>query len=133
MRDEGQHLIWSLPDEPASVPVARHRLTMWLKASGCEPAVIDDAGTVLTELLTNAVRHARPQPDGQVTVTVDVDDEAVRLAVSDGGASTIPSVVSPPPLAASGRGLGIVHSLTHDWGVREGADGTTVFGILSRA
>lgn len=133
MRDEGQQLIWSLPGVPASVPVARHLLTTRLEAIGCEPAVVDDAGAVLTELLSNAVRHARPRPDGQVTVTVDVDDDAVRLAVSDGGASTIPSVVSPPPLAASGRGLGIVHSLTHDWGVQEGADGTTVFGILSRA
>jgi hypothetical protein len=53
--------------------------------------------------------------------------------VADGGAGTVPSVVSPTPLARSGRGLGIVHSLTSDWGVKETSDGNTVFGILDRA
>jgi hypothetical protein len=53
--------------------------------------------------------------------------------VADGGAATVPSIVSPAPMARSGRGLGIVHTLTRDWGVKETSDGNTVFGILARA
>jgi anti-sigma regulatory factor (Ser/Thr protein kinase) len=87
----------------------------------------------MSELVGNALRHARPRSDGQIAVTVVLDDETVLLSVADGGAATVPSVVSPAPLARSGRGLGIVHTLTRDWGVRESDDGNTVFGILNRA
>lgn len=87
---------------------------------------------MLSELLANAIRHARPRRDGKVEIDVTVDSEHVRLEVADGGSVTVPSLVSPTPTAVSGRGLSIVHSLTSDWGVRERADGNTVFGILSR-
>lgn len=88
---------------------------------------------MLSELLSNAIRHARPRRDGRVDIDVTVDDQQVRLAVADGGSVTVPSLVSPTPTAVRGRGLSIVHALTSDWGVQERADGNTVFGILSRS
>jgi anti-sigma regulatory factor (Ser/Thr protein kinase) len=94
--------------------------------------VVADTRSVVSELLGNALRHARPLSDGGVEVALTIDDASIVVSVSDGGAATVPSIVSPAPMARSGRGLGIVHTLTRDWGVRESSDGNTVFGILGR-
>jgi serine/threonine-protein kinase RsbW len=125
---------WPVPFELTSVRAARQQVSDLLEARGVAVELIDDACSVMSELVANALRHATPLPDGQLEINVVVGDDAVVLAVADGGgAGTIPSVVSPAPLARSGRGLGIVHTLTSDWGVRESDDGNTVFDILSRA
>jgi anti-sigma regulatory factor (Ser/Thr protein kinase) len=51
-----------LPCTPASVAVARRRLIEELLAAGFFGAVIGDAALVISELLSNAIRHARPLP-----------------------------------------------------------------------
>jgi serine/threonine-protein kinase RsbW len=124
---------WELPFELTSVRVVRARVAELLGLHAVERDLIDDACSVMSELVGNALRHARPRSDGQIQVAVVLDDSSLLLSVADGGAATVPSVVSPAPMARSGRGLGIVHTLTHDWGVKESSDGNTVFGILSRA
>jgi anti-sigma regulatory factor (Ser/Thr protein kinase) len=122
----------SLAFAPDSVPRARRDLARVLNSYDVPDTVIDDACAVLSELLANAIRHARPRSHGRVDIDVTIDDQQVRLEVADGGSLTIPSLVSPTQTSVNGRGLSIVHSLTSDWGVRERADGNTVFGILSR-
>jgi two-component sensor histidine kinase len=122
-----------LPFETRSAGAVRSRIAVLLGDHGVRVDVVADACAVMSELVGNALRHARPLADGRLEVTVVLDDGSVFLSVADGGAGTVPSVVSPTPLARSGRGLGIVHSLTSDWGVKETADGNTVFGILDRA
>jgi serine/threonine-protein kinase RsbW len=124
---------WTLPFLLSSVAEARAQVATVLITQGVGADIVDDACSVVSELLGNALRHARPKADGHVVVTLGIDDTSLALAVEDGGGVTVPSLVSPPPLARNGRGLGIVHSLTRDWGIRERADGNTVFGILSRA
>ena len=47
------------------------------------------------ELVSNAIRHADPLPDGQVTVMWDVDGHSVLIRVTDGGASSRPRVRHP--------------------------------------
>jgi serine/threonine-protein kinase RsbW len=124
---------WALPFELRSVRVVRLRLAALLGAHRLHPEIVDDACSVMSELVANALRHATPRSDGQIEVSVVLDANSILLSVADGGAATVPSVVSPAPLARGGRGLGIVHTLTRDWGVKESADGNTVFGILNRA
>jgi serine/threonine-protein kinase RsbW len=123
---------WLLPFNTVSAQAGRAEVTRILRAAGVPQSTIDDACAVLSELLANSVRHARPRPDGQVLVTMVLDHESVSIAVADGGGTSVPSLVEPAPLASSGRGLGIVHRLTLNWGVRAAAEGNTVFGVLSR-
>lgn len=123
---------WPLPFGLRSVQEGRRRVAAALRTEGVQAGVVDDACSVVSELLANAIRHGRPRADGTVVVTLGVDPVTVTLAVGDGGGSTMPSVVDPLPLAKNGRGLGIVHTLTSDWGVREDEHGNTVFGILNR-
>ena len=111
---------WSLPFHLTSVPKARRLVSQTLGSRRqSDPMYSTTRCSVLSELVGNALRHARPRSDGDIEVKLVLDEESIVISVADGGAATVPSVVSPAPLARSGRGLGIVHTLTRDWGVKE--------------
>jgi anti-sigma regulatory factor (Ser/Thr protein kinase) len=124
-------LSWAVPFAAAAVRTARTSVTVALRRYGVPQQVIDDARIVISELLGNALRHARPIRDAGLVLTLEVRPDSVRLSVSDGGSATLPTLLHPPPLALSGRGLTIVRTLTREWGVREGVEGNTVFGVLA--
>ena len=120
-----------LPCQPASVAVARHRIASEMRSAGTMDGAIDDAAIVVTELLTNAIRHASPLSGRWLQVTWDLEDESVEIAVSDGGSTTLPRVSRPALSALGGRGLEIVETLSRRWGVRSTGPGTTVWAILA--
>jgi hypothetical protein len=76
-----------------------------------------DAGLVLSELISNALRHATPLPDATVRVAWRLVGDCLEIAVSDGGGPTVPAVNEPGSSAIGGRGLGIVDRLSLRWGV----------------
>ncbi|MFC6886884.1 MULTISPECIES: ATP-binding protein [Actinomadura] len=119
-----------LPHAPSSVAVARKRLSSELAASGVFESVIDDASVILSELLSNALRHARPLPSGQIRVSWDCRGELLEVEVSDGGAMTEPRCGPGTLSSLGGRGLGIVEALSEGWGVRREDGATTVWAIL---
>ncbi|MHB8340655.1 MAG: ATP-binding protein [Mycobacteriales bacterium] len=115
---------------PVSTPSLRAELITELSRRGLPPHTVEDAALVLTELVSNAVRHGCPLPGGGLRVTWRVDRTRVRVAVSDGGSGGLAGDVGPVeqrPWATGGRGLAIVASLAHDWGVRSGSGSTTVW------
>jgi anti-sigma regulatory factor (Ser/Thr protein kinase) len=120
-----------LPYTPSSVAVARRRLTSDLDAAGIYETAVCDAAIVVSELLSNAIRHAAPLPDAQVQVTWSIDHDALRIAVSDAGDGPLPRVTEPAPGAPGGRGLGIVESLSDRWGVLREDGVTTVWAQLA--
>ncbi|MBC6457154.1 ATP-binding protein [Actinomadura sp. HBU206391] len=119
-----------LPHAPSSVAIARQCLSSELIASGVLPSVIDDVNVIMSELLSNALRHARPLPSGQIKLTWISTGDAIEIAVSDGGAMTEPRRNHPTLSSLGGRGLGIVESLAECWGVRYEDGGTTVWAVL---
>jgi anti-sigma regulatory factor (Ser/Thr protein kinase) len=119
-----------LPHAPSSVAIARQRLSSELIASGVTEPVIDDVNVIVSELLSNALRHARPLPSGEVRLAWSMDGDAIEVAVSDGGAMTEPRRSSPTLSSLGGRGLGIVESLAECWGVRHEDGATTVWAVL---
>ena len=119
-----------LPHAPASVAVARQRLSADLDAAGVVHAAVGDAVLVVSELLSNAIRHARPLPGARVQVAWAVDNGSVEVAVSDGGAPTRPYPAHASVSALGGRGLDIVEYLARTWGVRADSQGLTVWAVL---
>lgn len=119
-----------LPHAPASVAVARQRLYSDLVAWGIFEPVADDAALVVSELISNALRHARPLPSGEIEVAWTMSDGAVEVAVSDGGSSTEPRLARPSLSSLGGRGLGIVQHLATRWGVRYDDGATTVWAVV---
>ena len=120
-----------LPHASTSVSIARRHLSADLFASGVHDSVIDDATVIVSELLSNALRHARPLPSGQIRVAWSRSGDSVEVSVSDGGATTEPRRGRPALSSLGGRGLGIVEALAECWGVRhEDAGGTTVWAVI---
>lgn len=120
-----------VPFAPSSVAVARRALAEDLDGRGVPHPVVDDALLVLSELLSNALRHARPLPSGRVRVRWAVTRNGVEIEVTDGGAPTSPLPRPPSPTATGGRGLGIVGELTRDWGVHQDGGRTTVWAVVT--
>ncbi|WP_075895458.1 ATP-binding protein [Actinomadura sp. CNU-125] len=119
-----------LPHAPSSVAVARKRLSSELAESGVYEAVVDDASVIVSELISNALRHARPLPSGQVKVRWLYSGDVLELEVSDGGAMTEPRRGPGTLSSLGGRGLGIVEALSEGWGVRHEEGATTVWAVL---
>jgi two-component sensor histidine kinase len=97
-----------------------------IEASICG-AAITDAALVLSELLSNALRHATPLPGSGLRVAWSLDPGSVRVSVSDGGAQTLPELGEPNPSTTGGRGLRIVDRLSQCWGTHSDDEGTTVW------
>ncbi|MEZ0493867.1 ATP-binding protein [Kineococcus sp. TBRC 1896] len=103
--------------------VARHFLEEhWCHQHSSAP--LDQAKLLLTELVTNAVRHAGPP----ILLRVEcVEADGVVLSVSDGDpAPPVTTLADPSDLG--GRGVHLVDLLSRAWGVdhhpdRGGADG----------
>ena len=119
-----------LPCVPASVPVARRRLTADLLAAGILDPAVGDAALVITELLSNAILHARPMPGAILQVRWMLNRGAVEVAVSDGGGFTLPHSMRPPVSATGGRGLSIVEHLCRTWGIQSDDLGLTVWAVV---
>jgi anti-sigma regulatory factor (Ser/Thr protein kinase) len=112
-----------LPYTASSVGIARRRLVGDLREAGVSEAAACDAGLVISELTSNALRHATPLSGGNVRVAWRLRDDRVEIAVSDGGGQTVPKVNEPGSSAIGGRGLGIVERLSLRWGVCSATDG----------
>lgn len=110
--------------------MVRRRLCAELLDSGAYQEVADDAAVVVSELISNALRHARPLPSGEIRVAWTWQGDLVQLSVSDGGAMTEPRRSRATLSSLGGRGLSIVNTLADGWGVLHGDEETTVWATL---
>ena len=86
------------PYSPEAVGQARRSLGGDLRRLAVAPTAADDAVLILSELVSNALRHARPLAGGKIRVAWWMEDSRVlRIAVTDGGRPE-------PEAAAAGRG-----------------------------
>ncbi len=119
-----------LPAAPSAAPRIRRELVDDLTARGVDAEVVDEAEMVVSELVANAIRHAKPLSDGAIRVHWKVKNNVVEVEVSDGGGATTPRPAPPATWAPGGRGLRIVRSVAHEWGVLEEPHGRTVWASI---
>ncbi|RZS79466.1 PAS domain S-box-containing protein [Motilibacter rhizosphaerae] len=110
-----------LSAEPASVRRARHAVADALRTAGSPEDDVDTASLLVTELVTNAVVHAR----SSVGVTVTVDSRGVLVEVSD-HSPHLPVQRSFASEGTTGRGLELVEALATDSGARRTSSGGKV-------
>jgi hypothetical protein len=111
---------WEYPALPASVPAARSDVTARLTAWGLADHVFATE-LVVSELLTNAVTHAR----GPVRLRL-IRDEGLICEVSD-GSDTAPHMRHAQLLDEGGRGLYLIGQVADRWGTRYSATGKTIW------
>jgi anti-sigma regulatory factor (Ser/Thr protein kinase) len=116
----------TLPRNPSSVAAARRfiqaRAGSW---SFPEPAS-EQLVLIGSELVTNAVLHARTE----LTLTLELHGDRVRISVKD--RSQAPATLRHYRAdALTGRGLGVVAALSDSWGISAAADGKVVWAELA--
>lgn len=114
----------TLPGATSSVPTARHFVESILTAWG-QPEHGWTAALLISELSANCALHARTS----FTVRVELVDESVRLAVTD-GSRRAPAVRDYGAEATTGRGLRMVGQLATEWGVDLHESGKTVWALI---
>ena len=122
-----------LPFTAESAGVARSQLLEWMRKVQAAPEDRDDARLVISELVGNSVRHARPLADGTMQVSWGQSDDGLDIAVTDGGALTTPERVEAGVSDLAGRGLAIVETLADRWWVESTRSRTTVHALIDLA
>jgi anti-sigma regulatory factor (Ser/Thr protein kinase) len=85
---------------------------------------------LVSELVTNAVLHSQGPADAPIRISASVEDERVRVEVTDAGRRFAPAARAPPAAGSrpriGGYGLYMVDQVASRWGV-DRACGTRVW------
>jgi uncharacterized protein YjbJ (UPF0337 family) len=84
---------------------------------GFDDATVDQTVLLVSELVTNSVRHADLGPSDTIWVEVREQDRSLHVEVSDPGWGFEPD---PQPRDDGGWGLWLVDRVSARWGVRQG-------------
>jgi anti-sigma regulatory factor (Ser/Thr protein kinase) len=118
----------SLAPTPAAPAHARAALSDWLAAHSRDAALAEIALLLVSELVTNSVRHALIRTDERLRLTGRVRAERLRLAVWDAGTEgLVHRRARVGEDETGGFGLDLVARLSSAWGVERDAHGTTVW------
>ena len=132
MAGEEALLSLELPSRPAAAGAARKALTA-LNGSLhlVSPERLVDAQLLISEVVTNAVRHGSADED-PIHVLVHANPETMRVEVRDQGLGFDPEQIPVPlPDATDRWGLQLVAALAHRWGV-DREHGTVVWFEIDR-
>jgi anti-sigma regulatory factor (Ser/Thr protein kinase) len=102
---------------PEAVPAARHAFREMKELDMPTRQVIE---LLVSELVTNAVRHGAGDPHESILVRAQRTGGSVRVEVCDEGGGFHQRGEAPPALQPGGRGLMLVDTLASRWGVMPG-------------
>ena len=88
-------------------------------------SVFRDAQLLVSELVTNSVRHSGVPAGSEVIVSVDLTPGMVRLDVEDPGHAGTVALRVPEAGSGGGYGLNLVQALSERWGMERVAEGGT--------
>ncbi|MFF8424393.1 SpoIIE family protein phosphatase [Streptomyces sp. NPDC016566] len=112
---------WHLDPHPKAVATARthaqHQLTHW----GVDEETAYTTETIVSELVTNAIRHGTPPVRLRL-----IKDRTLTCEVHDSNALA-PRLRHAKTIDEGGRGLFIIAQLAQNWGVRYSLDGKIVW------
>ena len=106
-------LVTTLPDHATAQLLARQAVDSF----GLSSTAGDDARLIVSELVSNAVRHGR----GTASLALcRAPDGSLSGAVTDDGDGFEPPACRPASTDVGGLGLAIVDTLSERWGVARG-------------
>lgn len=94
-------------------------------------ALFANARLLVSELVTNSIRHAHTPASASVDLLATVFADRVRVEVGDHGPGFDPGPPEPDRESPSGWGLYLVDQLADRWGVTR-TDGTRVWFEMDR-
>ncbi|MDF3141692.1 MULTISPECIES: ATP-binding protein [unclassified Streptomyces] len=105
---------WNWTRHPKCVALARSQLRKYLRHWNAED-LTDPAVLLLSELVTNSVRHARVSPGREIETVFEVTEERLRVEVSD-ASNQVPIMRHVDDSEEEGRGLSLVATVASRWG-----------------
>jgi anti-sigma regulatory factor (Ser/Thr protein kinase) len=131
---DGEHVRLLLEGDPRASGAARRFLREQLDRWEVDEDTSDSAQLCLSELVTNAVIHARTSSE----LTVQLEGRLLTVVVRDLGGSNraadpsrhLPIPDDEDPLRVFGRGLTLVDALADRWGSERDSSGTTAWFAL---
>lgn len=110
-----------LPPDPSSARRARRHVVEVLERAGLADQT-DAAALLVSELVTNALLHAR----SAMTLRVEAGPAGIRVEVADGSPRRI-SRRRYSPESSTGRGVLLLEELASRWGVDPHREGKAVW------
>jgi anti-sigma regulatory factor (Ser/Thr protein kinase) len=86
-----------------------------------------DLYLLVSELVTNSVRHARLRPNDAIRLKVEISERLARVEVSDPGGGFSLDLPEPGDRGPGGWGLFLTKRLADRWGVDREGGWTTVW------
>jgi anti-sigma regulatory factor (Ser/Thr protein kinase) len=117
-------VLLSLEPLPDAARVARHAL----EERGLHPELHHTVTLLTSEIVGNAVRHGGLSPGEKVVVHAVLEDDRIRVEVTDRGPGFDPEVRHD----ADGFGLRLMDQLATAWGVERGARSCRVWFEVRR-
>ncbi|GAA2782014.1 hypothetical protein GCM10010521_70960 [Streptomyces rameus] len=121
-----------VPPVAGAVSAIRRRVAALLSDWSVCPEIVEDSLLVVSELVTNAIVHARPPAELRMSWVRGAGRRTLRIEVTDAGTalSAGQSLVGIDP-DEHGRGEAIVHALATRHGIRVHAGGVTRWAELA--
>jgi two-component sensor histidine kinase len=117
-------VVVALPARPEAVGAARRLLVR----EGLDPDVDHTVCLLVSEVVTNSIRHAGLSDADRIVVAARLTDDFARVEVRDNGPGFQPEVRH----GARGFGLRMLDKLASRWGVDSDGDGTRVWFEVDR-
>jgi anti-sigma regulatory factor (Ser/Thr protein kinase) len=118
---------FQLASDPSAAGVARRAVDEYAAVLG--PPMRERVRLLVTELVTNSVRHAELDPGDLISLTISVRPHAVQVAVADGGPGFGRPRATLEEGVESGWGLLLVDEIADRWGVLDGSETRVWFEI----
>jgi anti-sigma regulatory factor (Ser/Thr protein kinase) len=133
-RDEMQEPLQVVLPADVSAPGAARRVVVSYFGELVAPSVLDSARLLISELVTNSVRHSGAGAGEPLTIRVGLAQAWCRVEVEDPGHDGVIAARPPDPVQGSGMGLNLVQMLSERWGLERAREGgTRVWAQLSRS
>jgi two-component sensor histidine kinase len=117
-------IVVALPSRPEAAGAARRLLVR----EGLSADVDHTVCLLVSELVTNSIRHAGMDEHGRIVLAARLSDDWVRVEVRDSGHGFDPDIRH----GAAGFGLRMVDMLASRWGVDRDEQGARVWFEIDR-
>ena len=112
-----------MPADPAEVSGVRERLRAVAEGAEMDPPAVNDLLVAVTEALTNAITHGRPDEQGTIRVRWGREEDVLAVCVEDRGTFDGRDAETRED---HGRGLAVMRLLLDDLAIEARADRTLV-------
>lgn len=117
VRQDGRLPSIRLQFEPGPSAAGAARNALYAIEGRLDPTVMDDVRLLVSELVTNSVRHSHTASRDAVEIEIEIDPRKVRVEVRDYGTGFEPRARSGDRSKVGGWGLYLVEQLADRWGV----------------